>query len=239
MVAMRTTAVTNTPDVARPFVVAHRAGNDLERLRHAAALHLPLAEADVHLHRGSLEVRHLKTAGPLPVLWDKWELASPRTPRLQLAALLAAAGGGGPELMLDLKGHAREIPGRLLDALARGGFGRRVTVCSQDWDLLEPLRGAPDVRVIHSVGSTRALRALHGRFAAERLTGVSIHRRLLDPTCAAGLAARADLLLSWPVETVAEGRRLASLGVHGLISQSFEALSAALAESQDTLREAA
>ena len=141
--------------------------------------------------------------------------------------------------MLDLKGHARELPARLLEALATGGPGRRVTVCSQDWDLLEPLRGTPGVRVIHSVGGARALRALHRRFAAQRLTGVSIHRRLLDPTSAAGLAARTDLLLSWPVETGAEGRRLAALGVHGLISQSFEALSAALDGSPDRLREAA
>ena len=141
--------------------------------------------------------------------------------------------------MLDLKGHKRELPRRILDALAAWGTGRRVTVCSQDWELLEPLRGTRDLRVIHSVGSARALRALHRRFASDRLTGVSIHGRLLDRASAAGLAARADLLLSWPVETEAEGRRLAALGVHGLISQSFETLSAALAEPPDSMREAA
>ena len=238
MVAMRTTWVTNTADLARPFVVAHRAGNDLRRLRAATALGLPLAEADVHLHRGRLEVRHLKTAGPLPLLWDRWELASPRTPRLELASLLEAAAGG-PELMLDLKGHRPELTRRILDARAEWGTGRRVTVCSQDWDLLEPLRDAGGVRVIHSVGSARALRALHRRFAAERLAGVSIHGRLLDPASAGALSARAELILSWPVETEAEGRRLAALGVDGLISQSFDALSAALAEPAPMARRAA
>src|ERR1043165_2169704 len=89
---------------AVPFVVAHRAGNDLELLRRAEAVRPGLIEADVHLFRGRLEVRHLKTLGPLPILWDRWYLASPRTPRLQLGELLA---GAGPEtaLMLDLKGR--------------------------------------------------------------------------------------------------------------------------------------
>ena len=37
------------------------------------------------------------------------------------------------------------------------------------------------------------------------------------------------MIMSWPVETVPEARRLAALGVDGMISQSFETLSAALA----------
>jgi hypothetical protein len=235
--AMHPDAVTNSLDVG-PFVVAHRAGNDLERLRTAAALGLPLAEADIHPHKGRLEVRHLKTAGPLPVLWDRWKLASARGPRLELGELLAA-GAEGPELMLDLKGHDPQLPARLLRALAQTEPRRRVTVCSQDWALLEPLRGVPDMRIVHSVGHRRALGALLERFAGERLDGVSIHRRLLDPIVAAELRTRAELLLSWPVETVPEGRRLAGLGVHGLISQAFEPLSTAFAAEPARLGRAA
>jgi glycerophosphoryl diester phosphodiesterase len=210
----------------------------LERLRIAAALGLPLAEADVHAYRGRLEVRHLKTAGPLPLLWDRWKLASARAPRLQLETLLAA-GAGGPELMLDLKGHGRQLPARLLRALAQTEPGRRVTVCSQDWALLESLRSVPDVRIVHSIGNRRALEALLTHFAGDRLEGVSIHRRLLDPAVAAELRTRADLLLSWPVESIAEGRRLAGLGVDGLISQAFEALTTAFAAQPTRLRPAA
>jgi glycerophosphoryl diester phosphodiesterase len=141
--------------------------------------------------------------------------------------------------MLDLKGHDRQLPGRLLRALALTEPGRRVTVCSQDWALLEPLRDAPDVRIVHSVGNRRALAALLARFAGDHLDGVSIHRRLLDQIVAAELRARTDLLLSWPVETVGEGRRLAQLGVHGLISHGFEALSAALGAQAPRWRHAA
>lgn len=234
---MHPDAVTSSFEV-EPFVVAHRAGNDLERLATAAALGLPLAEADIHAYRGRLEVRHLKTAGPLPVLWDRWKLASARAPRLELQTLLSA-GADGPELMLDLKGHDPQLPGRLLRALALTEPGRRVTVCSQDWALLEPLRGAPDLRIVHSVGNRRALGALLTRFAGDRLEGVSIHQRLLDRIVAAELRARTELLLSWPVETLDEGRRLARLGVHGLISQAFEVLAAALGAQAARRRQAA
>ena len=79
--------------------MAHRAGNDLARLREAERLGA-VVEADVRLWRGRLEVRHLKTIGPVPILWDRWELASPFAPRLELHALLAAARPG-TQLMLD------------------------------------------------------------------------------------------------------------------------------------------
>jgi glycerophosphoryl diester phosphodiesterase len=75
-----------------PFIVAHRAGNDLELLRRAERVRPRLIEADVHLYRGRLEVRHLKTLGPLPVLWDRWYLAPAGGPRRALAAELAGAG---------------------------------------------------------------------------------------------------------------------------------------------------
>ena len=73
----------------RPFVVAHRAGNDLGTLRRAEALAIPLVEADVHLRRGRIEVRHLKTLGPLPVLWDRWRLAPAGRRGCPSTALLA------------------------------------------------------------------------------------------------------------------------------------------------------
>jgi glycerophosphoryl diester phosphodiesterase len=167
------------------------------------------------------------------VLWDRWELASARAPRLHLDALLAAAAEG-PELMLDLKGHDRRIPCRVLDAIADAGTDARVTVCSQNWHLLEPLRDAAHVRVVHSVGSARALERLHARFAAQRLDGISIHRRLLDRESARRLRSRAGVLMSWPVESAAEARRLAGLGVQGMISRQFEAIAATLAPQRVT-----
>jgi hypothetical protein len=209
-----------------PFIVAHRAGNDLARLRAAEALELPLVEADVHLFAGRLEVRHRKTVGPIPILWDRWELAPPWAPRLLLEQLLEATASG-TELMLDLKGHDRRLPGRVLAAIDAAGRPGRLTVCSQDWRLLEPLAAVPDIRVVHSVGNVRQLARL--RRLPDTPAGISIHERLLDAAVVAELRRRAALVLSWPVESVAQARRLAAWGVQGLISRRFEDLAVELA----------
>jgi hypothetical protein len=202
--------------------VAHRAGNDLARLRAAEALELPLVEADVHLFGGRLEVRHRKTVGPIPILWDRWELAPPWAPRLLLEELLEAAPA--TELMLDLKGHDRRLPSRVLAAIDAAGRPGRLTVCSQDWRLLEPMAGRPEIRIVHSVGNARQLARLPAS-----VTGVSIHERLLDARVVAELRRRAALVLTWPVESAAQARRLAGWGVQGLISRRFEDLAVELA----------
>ena len=209
-----------------PFIVAHRAGNDLGRLRAAEVLRVPLVEADVHLFAGRLEVRHRKTIGPIPILWDRWELAPPWAPRMLLADLLSEAAPG-TELMLDLKGHDRRLPDRVAGAIESSGAPGRVTVCSQDWSLLEPFRRHADIRAVHSVGNARQLARLRRRHAGG-LAGISIHRRLLDRAVVADLRRRAELVLSWPVESLAQARELTGWGVCGLISQSFERLVPAL-----------
>ena len=208
--------------------MAHRAGNDMARLQLAEALELSLVEADLHLFHGRVEVRHLKTLGPLPILWDRWFLASPRTPRLLLDELLQAAGPD-TELMLDLKGRDQRLSRRLAEAIAVAARAGRITVCSRNWRLLEPLRDLPSVRVVHSVGSRRQLRALRRRFAGRRLAGISIHQELLSAAEVQDLRRRADVVLTWPVETPAEARRLSGWGVDGLISQNFERVAAAIA----------
>ena len=208
--------------VATPFVVAHRAGNDLGILRRAEALAPRLVEADLHLRRGRVEVRHLKTLGPVPLLWDRWRLAPGWVPRLELSTLLAEAGPG-TELMLDLKGRDVRLSSRVAEAIARARPAR-ITVCARNWALLEPLRDVPGLRIVHSVGSRRQLRALRRRFAGRRLAGVSIHRELLDPATVADLRARSELVMTWPVATADEARTLAGWGVDGVITERFDAL---------------
>jgi hypothetical protein len=205
--------------------VAHRAGNDIQRLRAAEKLRLPLVEADVHLFAGRLEVRHRKTIGPIPILWDRWELASPWAPRMLLDELLSAAAPD-TELMLDLKGHDERLPRRVLEAVEESGRRGPLTVCSQDWRMVEPFAVAPGIRVVHSVGNARQLARLWSRSGA--LDGISIHARLLDAAVVAELRRRAQVVLTWPVESLALARRLASWGVDGLISQNFEHLAAEL-----------
>jgi hypothetical protein len=210
-------------DTSGPFLVAHRAGNDLSRLRLAEELGVGLVEADLHLFAGRLEVRHLKRAGPFPILWDGWQLGPPRRRRLELRDLIAATRPE-TELMLDLKGLDPRLAHRVGAALAGEHVPRHITVCARNWRLLGPLTGLPNVRVVHSVRTRTELRALWRRFDRRPVRGVSIHRDLLDAELVVRLRARTDLLRSWPVDSEDTARRLADWGVQGLISQSFECL---------------
>lgn len=203
--------------------MAHRAGNDLARLREAERLGVAVVEADVRLWRGRPEVRHLKTIGPVPILWDRWELANPLAPRLGLHELLAAARPE-TELMLDLKGRKPRLAELVLAALPSG---RPVTVCARSPRLLAPFVGRPGVRVLQSAGSRRQVRALLRLPHALALDGVAVHERLLDERIVAELRRRCAVVLSWPVNSLERARELAAIGVDGLISDDPARLGAA------------
>jgi hypothetical protein len=195
--------------------VAHRAGNRLADLEEAQRLRGALVEADVRLYRGRLEIRHLKTVGPLPILWDRWTLAAPWSQRLQLHTLLEATAAE-TELVLDLKGRRMRLSERVLEALGPYLGRRPFTVCARHWRLLEPFADAP-VRCAHSVGNGRQLRRLLQRGGA-RVEGVSIHERLLDTETATQLRQVAGMIMTWPVNHPERARELLRLGIDGLIT---------------------
>jgi glycerophosphoryl diester phosphodiesterase len=197
-----------------PFVVAHRAGNDLAGLHEAEQLGVELVEVDVRLWRGRLEARHLKTIGPLPILWDRWRLANPFAPRLELRDVLAQARHD-TQLLLDLKGRNTKLAHLVLDAVPAD---RPVAVCARSRALLEPFVGRDHVRLFQSVGSARQLRRLLRTADAVPLDGISIHERLLDERVVAELRSRAATVISWPINSLQRAHELGLLGVHGLIS---------------------
>ncbi len=86
---------------------------------------------------GRLELRHLKTLGPLPVLWDRWRVTGARAPRLQLSDVLRSLRPG-TGLMLDLKGIDPRLPASVAAALEREGSERQILVSAQ----LEPARAS-------------------------------------------------------------------------------------------------
>lgn len=202
-----------------PFPIAHRAGNDLSLLVQAERMGLPLVEADVHLFRGRAEVRHLKTAGPVPLLWDRWKLASPFAPRLLLDELLVAAAPG-TELMLDLKGRDRRLAPLVLEAVRAAGRPA-TSVSARAWPLLDVFRDVPGVRCFHSIGRRYQLRALERRYAGVGVAGVSIHARLADAATIARLRRLAGTIVTWPVRSVEHARLLASWGVAGVITDDL------------------
>ena len=208
------------------MAIAHRAGNDTAGLRAALDAGVDLVEADIHLFKGALEVRHLKTLGPVPVLWDRWRLAPPWAPRLVLDELLEAAAPSTC-LMLDLKGRDPELAARVAAALREHARPRTVC-CSRNWALLQAMGDIEGVDLVHSVGSGRQLAALRKLVASGSVAGVAIHKRLLNRRSLAELRRHVTMVLTWPVIDTHEADRLVGWGVDGLITQEYEAVAIGL-----------
>jgi glycerophosphoryl diester phosphodiesterase len=203
--------------------VAHRAGNDLERLVPALAAGADLVEADVHAHRGRLEVRHTKTLGPLPWLWDRWYLVPASDPRLYLHGL-AEALPPTSHVMLDLKGWHPRLGARVRDTMAAAAPGAPYTVCSRTWSALRAFDALPHVRVVHSVRNRLELRLLLHRLRTRPTWGVSIHRDLLTAGTVRRLHEHAEVVMTWPVNTPDALMAVREVGVDAVISDHLEAL---------------
>lgn len=206
------------------LAIAHRAGNSLAALEAAKALGADVIECDVHEHRGRLEVRHLKSAGPLPFLWDKWELVPASAPRMVLAELLGADLNGIP-LMLDLKGRRVSTGSAVLKLLRQNNYGDPILVCSRHWPLVDVFAEMSSVRRVLSarnrVELTRLLRRLS---STGPVYGVSVHRSLLNREVVAELNRRVEVLMTWPVNDVASLDQLLDVGVSGIISDEHSVL---------------
>ena len=200
---------------ARPLVVAHRAGNDPASARAAAEAGADLVEADVHMRRGRLELRHPRRLGP--VLWHREGVALARAAPQEPGPALAALGPRA-EPLLDLKGGPPRLAEAALAAV-RAALGERpVTVASRRWALLGRIGPAPGVRRLRSAASAREVRALMALAAAGRLgDGACVRADLLAPEVAAALRRAAPFLGTWPVKDAAEAERLAGLGATALI----------------------
>jgi glycerophosphoryl diester phosphodiesterase len=201
--------------------VAHRAGNSLDVLTGALADGADLIEADVHLYRGRLEIRHTKTMGPLPWLWDRWYVVSAREPRLLLAEL-AAALPRERRLMLDLKGWHPWLGRRVAAAMEAAAPGVPYVVCSRHWRMLDAFDDLDHVDVVHSVRSRAELARLPRRLAGRRSWGVAVHRELLPRMDVPALLRSVDALLTWPVNTTEALDEVARHGVTGVISDDLD-----------------
>jgi glycerophosphoryl diester phosphodiesterase len=203
--------------------IAHRAGNDLARLAPALAAGADLVEADVHSHRGRLEVRHTKTLGPLPWLWDRWYLVPASEPRLYLHGLVEALPATA-HVMLDLKGWHPRLGARVREVMAAAAPGAPYTVCSRTWPALSAFDDLPHVQVVHSVRNRVELRLLLRRLATRATWGVSIHRDLLTLETVRRLHGHAGVVMTWPVNTPATLAQVRAVGVDAVISDHLEAL---------------
>lgn len=216
------------------LAVAHRGGNSRGALRAAAALGAHLAEADLHLHRGRLEIRHGRPTGILPLLLDSWRLTA-ALQRRTLPDLLAAVPDPGPALMLDLKRADRGMGEQVRATLLRHAPGRTVAVCAARWEALAPLADLDWVLPALSAGSPEQLgRAFDQLRPDRRVHLVSVDHRLLTPEVTRRLHERVPVVLAWTVNRPADLPRLLALrssGRVGVISDSPQVLARVLAEA--------
>lgn len=215
-----------------PLAIAHRAGNSLAGLHAANALGVDVIECDVHEHRGRLEVRHLKTAGPLPFLWDTWELAPASAPRLGLAELLEA-GRHGTTFMLDIKGRRSSTARAVATLLHEGAHDRPVLVCGRWWPAIDHLAELPYVRPVLSARNQAELSRLRRRLVSgPPVHGVSVHVSLLTAAIVAELHERVEVVMTWPINDAGLLDHVLDIGVTGVISDESPVLSALLERRQ-------
>lgn len=211
------------------LAIAHRAGNSLAGLHGANELDVDVIEADIHHYRGRLEVRHLRTAGPLPFLWDKGQLVSAFAPRLGLQELLEA-DEHGTLFMLDLKGPWTWTGRAVARLLHDGGHHRPVLVCGRWWPSIDAMAHLPYVRPVLSARNRWELGRLRRRLERGPVPhGVSVHRSLLDRESVAALHRRVELVMTWPVNDPSALRAVLEIGVTGVISDDPDILAQVVA----------
>jgi glycerophosphoryl diester phosphodiesterase len=206
------------------LAIAHRAGNTLAGLHAANELGVDVIECDVHSYRGRLEVRHLKTAGPLPFLWDSWELRSAYAPRLGLRELLEA-DEHGTLFMLDLKGPWTRAGRDVARMLHAGGHHRPVLACGRWWPSIDAMAHLPYVLPVLSARNRLEWSRLQRRLRhGPRPHGVSVHRALLDAPRVAELLRHVELVMTWPVNDLTSLDAVLEIGVNGVISDEEHVL---------------
>jgi len=214
------------------LTIAHRAGNSLARLHAANELAVDVIECDIHHYRGRLEVRHLRTAGPLPFLWDKGELVSASAPRLGLDELLEA-DEHGTLFMLDLKGPWTWTGRAVARLLHEGGHHRPVLACGRWWPSIDAMAHLPYVLPVLSARNRFEMARLRRRLARRPAPyGVSVHRSLLDETVVAELHEHVEVVMTWPVNDLSALDAVLGFGVTGVINDEFDILAEAQARAR-------
>ncbi len=176
---------------------------------------------DIWRYRGRLEIRHLKTMGRIPLLWDRWKLAPGWTPRFTFEQLLDIAPPATP-LFVDLKGVDLRLPVELMDTLRTRAQVPSVLICSRSWTLLDALRGDNEPTLVYSIGDLQELASVFTRLDGMTQPAVSIHAELLNPQVMDRFKSRGTTVISWPVNDDARLARLSTLGVDGMTSDNAE-----------------
>jgi len=204
------------------LTIAHRAGNRLADLRAALDAGVDLVEADVHLFRGTLEMRHAYAVG-WHMLYEhrfSWR----RDADLPLLADVLATAAGDPRLMLDLKGPLLAVAPRVAAVLRELAPDAPLAVCTKQWRMLDAFAQDPHIRLVHSAGNRRQLDRLRRRVRQRPGYGVSIRLQLLTPEIVAELRRSTGQVMVWPVDDRAALDQAQRVGATAVIGKDIDLL---------------
>ncbi len=207
----------------RPLAIAHRAGNNLELAHEAIDDGVDMLETDVWLRLGNLEIRHLKTIGPIPIYWEKWYIDSIGGRQMQLHDLVHALPHQA-RLFLDLKGLSPHLGKRVVRAIADIQKDRDIILCGRNWRQLDPVGLLPNVHVFYSVGDEKELARVWPKLEGQAHPAVSIHYRLLTEETIDRLHDLGATIIAWTVNDPAIARTLFEFGVDGFTSDNRDLL---------------
>jgi glycerophosphoryl diester phosphodiesterase len=163
-------------------------------------------------------------AGPLPFLWDRWEIASAYAPRLGLEELLEADIRGAT-FMLDIKGRRASAAHALAEFLHGRGQHRPVFVCGRWLPSVETVAEVPFVLPVLSARNRSELARLRQRLASgPPVHGVSVHMSLLSSALVAELRRHVEVVMTWPVNDLAGLDAMLRIGITGVISDELAVL---------------
>jgi len=215
----------------RPLAIARRAGNDIRFAQKAFELGCDMVETDVWRYRERLELRHLKTMGPIPLLWDRWTLRPGWTSRLKLRDLLEATPVD-KLLFLDLKGTDLHLAHAIVDDIRVHQPERQIVLCGRTWAQLDEVVNESHVTVFYSVGSDEELATVWSRLEQMTWPAVSIHSRYLTEELMRRFKETNTTVVTWAVNDYEHARRLHEIGVDGFTSDNLDML-AHIAEERE------
>lgn len=205
----------------RPLAIAHRGGNSLAQAHEAIAVGADMLETDVWPFRGRLEIRHVKTMGPIPLLWDRWKLEPGWRKRLVLEEILEQTPID-TRIFLDLKGRQPWLGERIVERIEAFQPERQIILCGRTWKQLDALEDHPRVYRFYSVGDEKELAAVWPRLERMELRALSMHKHLATPELMAKLEEMDTTVICWTVNDPAEAARLYARGVDGFTSDNLE-----------------
>ena len=214
-----------TDRIPKPFVSAHRAGNSREALLRAIDAGADLIETDIWLHKGRLELRHKRTLGPIPILWERWAIEPGWKPRYLLRDLLRDV----PDeviIFLDFKGNEMGLGPAVLQELQQFAPDRIIATCGRNYPQLQVIDDAPSIITFYSVGEEEEWPIAQGLIAASTTPALSILASLATQDKIDWVTELGGRVVCWGVQSTSEMERLAAMGVDGFTTDSDELIKA-------------